>query len=331
VREVRASALHCATAAADVDGFTLAARAIELLGPVAVDRSTVRSVILVGDMPATTAEDLSRFLGVALDPEQQVARASSLSAAVDSALASENAGPTLVLAASAPRNGTGPPATGPNDPCDVAISLWVDDPGPERGTAAPVSSAPRTMDELAREAQEHGALWSPRDPTSKNGREAAVPPPKLVPDAPVAQGAYVPWPRYAEGTDAHWNLTAERCGACGALTFPPRGRCRSCGAASSLSRVRLDPDSGRVVASTRIGPGGQPTEFDDQVGQLGPYGVVLVEFEGGVRATLQVADHDGAVLPIGSPVHTELRRAYPMEGRWRYARKAVPKPAPTPG
>jgi hypothetical protein len=51
-----------------------------------------------------------------------------------------------------------------------------------------------------------------------------------------------------------------------------------------------------------------------------------VEFDGGVRATLQVADHSGGPLPIGSRVTTELRRSYPMEGRWRYARKAVPRP-----
>jgi hypothetical protein len=46
-----------------------------------------------------------------------------------------------------------------------------------------------------------------------------------------------------------------------------------------------------------------------------------------VRATLQVADDADGPLAIGSRVRTELRRSYPMEGRWRYARKAIPRPA----
>ena len=328
MRGIRASALHCATASVDVDGFTLAARAIELLGPVAVDPSTVARLILVGDFPPTAAEDLGRFLGVALDPERQVVRARSLQAAVDSALSADLVGPALIVAASAPRDEAGAPATGPDDPCDVAISLWIDERGPEPDAVPPDAVPSLTIDRLAHEAGEHGAFWAPKDrPTGDSGTDAAARgrPPVLPPDLPVSQGAFVPWPRYAEGTAAHWNLVAEQCSACGVRTFPPRGRCRSCGATAALKKVRIDPASGRVVASTRIGPGGQPTEFDDQVGRQGPYGVVIVEFEGAVRATFQVADHAGGPVAIGSSVDTELRRSYPMEGRWRYARKAIPR------
>jgi uncharacterized OB-fold protein len=328
MRGIVSSAFHCATASADVDGFTLAARAIELLGPVAVDPSEVRRVILVGDFPPTAAEDLPGFLGVALDAQRQVVHAPSLLAAVDSALAPDPPGPALVLASSAPRTGASVPATGPDDPCDVGISLWIDERNPEPEPMGPEAVAPLTIDQLVHEAGEHGALWAPPAPGSSPGVGAgsSAPEATLAPDSPVSQGAYVPRPRYVEGLAAHWNLAADRCGACGVLTFPPRGRCRSCGKTDSLARVRLDPDSGRVVASTRIGPGGQPTEFDDQVTHQGPYGVVLVELEGGARATLQVADHAEGPLPIGSRVRTELRRSYPMEGRWRYARKAVPLP-----
>jgi uncharacterized OB-fold protein len=316
-----------------VDGFTLVARAVELLGPGAIDRSSVARLILVGDLPPPAAEDLSRFLGVTLDLERQVLHAPSLPEAMDAALAPDPPGPALVLAVSVRGSGESSPTRGPDAGRPAAIALWVDERGPAPEPFVPGSVAPLTIDQLRREAGEHGAFWVPPRRAANHGGDARAEPPGMViaPDLPVAQGAYVPWPRYAEGTLAHWNLGAERCTDCGALTFPPRGRCRPCEKTTALTPVRLDPGSGRVVASTRIGPGGQPTEFDDQVAREGPYGVVVVEFEGGVRATLQVADHSGGPLPIGTPVGTEIRRAYPMEGRWRYARKAVPRPPPGSG
>lgn len=78
------------------------------------------------------------------------------------------------------------------------------------------------------------------------------------------------------------------------------------------------------MAITTISPGGQPTEFDAQVEASGPYEVALVELVGGTRVTLQVADGRPGDLAVGDPVNTVLRRLYPMEGEWRYGRKAVP-------
>jgi hypothetical protein len=52
--------------------------------------------------------------------------------------------------------------------------------------------------------------------------------------------------------------------------------------------------------------------------------VVLAEFAPGVRLTLQVTDAGPDELRIGSRIGTRLRRLYPMEGEWRYGRKAVP-------
>ncbi len=83
-------------------------------------------------------------------------------------------------------------------------------------------------------------------------------------------------------------------------------------------------DGAVVVAATVIGKGGQPTEFDPQVDALGSYGVVLAEFAPGVRLTLQVTDSAPDGVRIGDRVGTRLRRLYPMEGEWRYGRKAVP-------
>ncbi|MCI4360641.1 MAG: zinc ribbon domain-containing protein [Thermoplasmata archaeon] len=138
----------------------------------------------------------------------------------------------------------------------------------------------------------------------------------------VSEGAYVPRPRYIENLPSRWRLIGDRCANCGALTFPSRGRCRTCGASEALEPELL-PRRGTVLAATAVSPGAHPTEFDALVAASGAYGVALVELAPGVRATLQVADHDASPLAAGSPVTTELRRLYPMEGEWRYGRKAL--------
>ena len=79
-----------------------------------------------------------------------------------------------------------------------------------------------------------------------------------------------------------------------------------------------------MLAVTWIGQGGQPTEFDGQVEMSGPYGVVLAEVAPDVRVTLTVTEAGPEEVRIGSKVDTGLRRLYPIEGAWRYGRKALP-------
>jgi len=131
-------------------------------------------------------------------------------------------------------------------------------------------------------------------------------------------------PRDEESRPSRWGFVADRCSACHVLTFPQRGRCRDCGRSDGLRPEALPLDGWTVVAVTWIGAGGQPTEFDTQVETNGPYGVVLAEMGPDVRVTLSVADASRGELRIGSKVDTRLRRLYPMEGAWRYGRKAVP-------
>lgn len=142
----------------------------------------------------------------------------------------------------------------------------------------------------------------------------------------VSEGAYVPRPRYRESLPSRWRFVAQKCSRCSTLTFPARGVCRGCGAAAGLTAVPLPKDRARVVAQTVIGPGGQPTEFDAQVEAGGPYEVVLADLAPGIRVTLQVTDAEPGTVRIGDRVDTRLRRLYPMDGEWRYARKAVPRP-----
>ncbi|EQD38192.1 protein containing DUF35, partial [mine drainage metagenome] len=120
-----------------------------------------------------------------------------------------------------------------------------------------------------------------------------------------------------------WRFAAERCSSCAAVTFPTRGWCRGCGATEGLARVELPLSGGRVEAVTTIGKGGQPTEFDPLVEADGGYDVALVELAPGLRATLPVTDSPVGTLRVGDRVGTVLRRLYPMDGQWRYGRKAV--------
>ncbi|NNN17748.1 MAG: hypothetical protein HKL79_05255 [Thermoplasmata archaeon] len=140
----------------------------------------------------------------------------------------------------------------------------------------------------------------------------------------VSEGAYVPRPRYMENLPSRWRFVAERCAHCQSITFPVRGSCRACHRADRVERIELPLHGGTVLASTVVARGGQPTEFDHQVEESGPYGVVLVELAPLVRVTLQLADALPGTLHIGDRVETRLRRLYPMEGEWRYGRKAVP-------
>ncbi len=139
----------------------------------------------------------------------------------------------------------------------------------------------------------------------------------------VSEGAYVPRPRYIENLPSRWRFTSSRCSACGTYALPPQEYCRRCHATQGFATEELPRDGGTILASTTIGPGGQPTEFDAQVELTGAYQVVLMEIAPGVRVTLQVTDAPTR-LPIGGQADTRLRRLYPMEGEWRYGRKAIP-------
>lgn len=165
-------------------------------------------------------------------------------------------------------------------------------------------------------AEAAGSALSGARPVARPGGEPSL--------ARVSEGAYIPRARYLESIPARWRFEADACSSCGRRTFPARGACAGCGRRDGLVSVRLPLNGGRVVALTTIGKGGQPTEFDPWVEAVGSYPVAIVELASGARATLQVSDWAPGSLKIGDPVSTRLRRLYPMDGEWRYGRKAVP-------
>jgi uncharacterized OB-fold protein len=324
------------TAGPDEDGFTLAAAALERLFDESGRDLPVDRILLLGTYPPTAEGDLARFLGskvpaVRCDDGESGLRA-ALAAALDPGLGSNSALIVLVdLPSQAESNGIAdqPP------PPDAGVALLVGenarlDPNLLWGdrSGKPVSATAS----LFRLAEKHragdSASWvGDWDPTPAAGRVLEPPrttPRSVLPGGPVSQGAYVPRRTYLDNLPSRWWFAAEKCPSCGTVTFPARGRCKGCGRREGLETLRLPRDGGEVIASTVIGPGGQPTEFDDQVESTGPYGVVIVQLAPGVRVTLQATDFRPGVITIGTRVATRLRRLYPMEGEWRYGRKAVP-------
>jgi uncharacterized OB-fold protein len=242
----------------------------------------------------------------------------------------------LVVAVDLPRDGVGASPTDPATHPDAAVALWVsetEDPatGATAGTPEAGTSSTGPIFELA---QRHRAPrsdvwvgdWDEWKAPRITGSVSPTPRPVLPAHGPLSQGAYVPRPRYWENLPSRWRFLAEKCGFCNAITFPLRGRCRQCGKSDHTVIVRLPLEGGVVVATTKIGPGGQPAEFDEQVAATGSYQVVLVDLAPGVRVTLQVSDQ--SILAIGDRVGTRIRRLYGMEGEWRYGRKAVSQGPP---
>ncbi len=303
----------------DEDPFTFAVAAIEALGG-ETSPSAPSRILLVGDFPGMLDWALPAYLGRTLDVVRHSGDAAGLSSAVRDASTGSEGEPTLVIAfdrtgvhgarSVALRFGSHPAPRVP----DWSRVVGVED-------AAALASAGLETVGIGIGAGTGGA---PVPPSWDPDRIAAF---CSIAPSQVSEGAHVPRPRYLENLPSRWRLEADRCGHCERITFPRRGVCRFCGRSDRLSAWTLPRDGARVVAATAIGKGGQPTEFDPQVEALGGYGVVLAEFEPGVRLTLQVADAAPGAIRIGDRIGTRLRRLYPIEGEWRYGRKAVPVPA----
>ena len=319
---------HRRLASFDEDAFTLAATPLERL----VDRGRsdrrTQTVRIVGGEPLGDAPMFSAVLGapVVLPP----APPRSLPEAIDQATASDGPEWIVVVAVEDALAAEGRPPP----PGEGSVALRIDDAEGAypltrlQGHVARSAAGPplRTLYDLAR-TERWPSAWvgdGGTDPAQGRPAPPAARPRRGTAPQTVSEGALVPGPREEEGRASRWRFLADRCGSCGGRTFPARGRCGSCGGTDALAPLPLPFDGGRVVASTWIGPGGQPTEFDPLVEATGPYGVVLVEIGEGLRATLAVSDASPEEVRVGARVDTRLRRLYPMEGRWRYGRKAVP-------
>ena len=303
----------------DEDAFTLAATALELLAGVSGGLPAPGTVHVVGLLPAGADGGMAALLGHPVDVVPHSSEVGGLREALAAVVAPGLSAPAVVVVVDLGES----PA---REAMAVALrfqastgSLSVPSVTDDRSTVAALALLRGLTLTAVAEGTDRAAHPPPPEAQARPWVETSL--------STLSEGAYVPRARYLENLPSRWRLEGERCGACGTLTFPARGRCRSCAAEAGLTAETLPRDGARVVAATTIGKGGQPTEFDAQVEALGDYSVVLAEFAPGVRLTLQVTDAAPGEVRIGDRIGTRLRRLYPMEGEWRYGRKAIPLPA----
>jgi uncharacterized OB-fold protein len=317
--------------AMDEDAFTFVATALERVVPREPVDTRPQRVRTLGFATPPDVGSLSALLGAPVAEDGSPGAVSTLEDAFTEAF--KGSGPAWILAASRDADGPGGSRTPP--PGEGGVALLVDDvPDNPAGRFDPdamgspaggsvlsqlFAGAPSRLADRAAWFGDWAVDLS-SGPTAPARLHGTVDRPAYT----VSQGAFVPPPRYDESRASRWRFVADRCGSCGVRTFPARGRCGRCGRTDALRPEPLPLGGATVRATTWIGPGGQPTEFDLQVELGGPYGVVLAEVAPDVRVTLPVADARPEEVRIGSIVDTRLRRLYPIEGSWRYGRKAVP-------
>ncbi len=97
-----------------------------------------------------------------------------------------------------------------------------------------------------------------------------------------------------------YRLEAQKCRKCGKIFFPSRMVCDECGS-REFEDIRLS-DRGEILTFTviRVAPPDHTYEV--------PYGVAIVELEGGGRLTAMVADCDPTTLEIGQKVRIVFRK-----------------------
>ncbi|MHB8352519.1 MAG: Zn-ribbon domain-containing OB-fold protein [Thermoplasmata archaeon] len=317
----------------DEDGFTLAVAAGELLEPTADTREVARIHYFGPPQLPEAAAMLPMALGMpAAHAERREPTAEAFARVLKEELHEPGDGAALLIAVDVGPHR--PVPEGPRVGGGGAVALRI---GPDPVGASGGAGPERLPDGLLLGGEESAV----RAALGLRGSASPVPwfarsgLPRPIPEAPWAleadgrldarsEGAYVPRATYLENLPSRWRFAADRCAACGVLTFPLRGYCRGCGAAKGLLREELSRRGGTVEAVTTIHPGAQPTEFDGMVTHTGSYDVLLVALVPGGRVTLQGTDRPPEGFRIGAKVDTVLRRLYPMEGEWRYGRKAVP-------
>lgn len=340
----------------DEDAFTLATEAIEQ-ARAPTHSSSLRTIRVLGPFPPARADDLAAAAPTDGNPSVILASSSDLLAGVRSALespGSESEAVVFVETADLPPGARA---------LQLAAAFWVTEGTDASSAIAPKSISDGPRSEVAGPVQNSWAATAPLLEIGSPRRSIVIerlggggdrawlqglgpfrwvggarPPdqgrpwpnaeafssrPAVEPEN-VSEGAYVPRATYLAERPSRWRLEGERCSKCGKFSFPARARCSACGAKDGLRRERMPTHGLEVEATTVVHRGAQPTEFDRQVDSTGDYEVVIVRAAPSVRLTLQLADGHPGSVKIGDRVDARLRRIVPMEGEWRYARKAVP-------
>ena len=120
-------------------------------------------------------------------------------------------------------------------------------------------------------------------------------------------------PPSARAADWKFAFAGSRCTACGFLHLPPLRVCRACSAVDAMETVSGAELSGSVATFTvdRLAFSPSPPVVD-----------VVVDFAGGGRTTLEVADADPDGIAVGSQVELVFRRLFTAGNVHNYFWKA---------
>jgi 3-hydroxy-3-methylglutaryl CoA synthase/uncharacterized OB-fold protein len=132
------------------------------------------------------------------------------------------------------------------------------------------------------------------------------PPRRPEPDRPAA-------PPSARAGDWKFSFTGSACTACGFVHLPPARVCHHCGAVDQMNPVRRADTPGTVATFTvdRLAYSPAPPLVD-----------AVVNFDGGGRYALEVADAEPDRLAVGSRVELVFRRLFTAGGVHNYFWKA---------
>lgn len=133
------------------------------------------------------------------------------------------------------------------------------------------------------------------------------PPRRPEPDRPAA-------PPSARAAAWKFGFTGSRCTACGFIHLPPVRVCKNCGSIDAVNPEPMAGTAGTVATYTvdRLAYSPAP-----------PVVAAVVDFDGGGRYTLEVADGGVERLAVGSRVRPVFRRLYTAGGVHNYFWKAV--------
>ncbi|HEY1671901.1 MAG TPA: OB-fold domain-containing protein, partial [Streptosporangiaceae bacterium] len=132
------------------------------------------------------------------------------------------------------------------------------------------------------------------------------PPRRPEPDRPAA-------PPTARAGEWKFSFSGSQCTECGFVHLPPARVCHRCGAVDQMTETRLADTMGTVATFTvdRLAFSPSPPLVD-----------AVVNFDGGGRYALEVADADPDRLGVGSRVELVFRRLFTAGGVHNYFWKA---------
>jgi 3-hydroxy-3-methylglutaryl CoA synthase/uncharacterized OB-fold protein len=132
------------------------------------------------------------------------------------------------------------------------------------------------------------------------------PPRRPEPDRPAA-------PPSARAADWKFSFTGSACTACGFVHLPPARVCHHCGAVDQMTPAARAGTLGTVATFTvdRLAYSPAPPLVD-----------AVINFDGGGRYALEVADADPDLLAVGSRVELVFRRLFTAGGVHNYFWKA---------